>query len=667
MPQGNERRSPAPLISVVMPVYNRAAVLPMAIESVLAQSYKKFELIIVDDGSDDTTAEVIDDYQRLDCRVKNVRNQNNSRQHTIQWEPRNDALKIATGEFIAYLDSDNCWRSNFLDVMLQSFEDPTIQLAFCRSQNHYADQAQFLHVLSSDTREVVAVDHERYTIDFALGGLVGKPGLGWYIDTNEMMHRASVFAQTDGLWNVFHPRRDEINKSQSIVCPSRRHNDQDLAERIINAFGMHAVHTVHACLVEYYYAGAAREAVPSAECGGEFLGRPGMHELSQQLSMDGFFKEKGRPQYNFGVGEIRGDVSQHLISGFKDYAATGLGDEKLVGYGGTRLLTGALDRLAGEYARYGLESLNHQSVVPFDGGHNALYHAICVFRESIVKGIDSPEVAFQVPSYPYWAICAAAGVKPVALEAYDFDDYIAQLKYSVSASTCAIVINTPHNPTGTTASAKHVEEVNKLARRYDIGIIVDIAYQSFWTEPQLLGRFAAERTIICDSVSKSMGLPGLRLGFGVVPDSGLAQLLKAHKSAASLLPSALKVDFVDYLNNQRPALRQEVVNLVNGRRTRANRFFARSALPSRVKLLSSGEGMFELLSIDSRSPVERMSEDELVADVFQTWGILLTSGSQLFPSGFVRRDQRLLRLSFGAEENLEDGLGCLLAYLNDKA
>lgn len=666
MPQGNERKASTPLISVVMPVYNRAAVLPMAIESVLAQSYRQFELIIVDDGSNDATADVIDYYQRLDCRVKSFRNQNNSRQHAIQWEPRNDALKIAMGEFIAYLDSDNYWHSNFLDVMLKPFHDPAIQLAFCRSQNHYSDQAQFLHVLSSDTREVVAVDRERYTIDFALGSLDGMPGLDWYIDTNEMMHRASVFAHTDGLWNVFHPRRAEINKSQSIICPSRRHNDQDLAERIINAFGMHAVHIEHACLVEYYYAGAARESVQSVERVEEFLNRPGMHQLSQQLSMEGFFKEKGRPQYNFGVGEIRGDVTRHLISGFKDYAATGLGDEKLVGYGGTRLLTPALDRLASEYSRHGLESLDHQSVVPFDGGHNALYHAICVFRESTGEGVDHPEVAFQVPSYPYWAICAAAGVKPVALEAYDFDDYIAQLKRSVSASTSAIVINTPHNPTGTTASASHIDEINALARRYDIGIVVDVAYQAFWTEPQLLGRFAAERTIICDSVSKSMGLPGLRLGFGVVPNGGLAHLLKAHKSAASLLPSALKVDFVDYLNSQRPALRQEVINLVVGYRDRANSLFARSALPSHVKLLSSGAGLFELISIDPLSPIARMSEDELATDVFQTRGVLITSGSQLFPPAFVRRDQRLLRLSFGVEENLEDGLGCLLAYLNGK-
>lgn len=667
MPQGIERTAPMPLISVVMPVYNRAAVLPMAIESVLAQTYEPFELIIVDDGSDDATTDIIDRYQRLDHRVKSVRNQNNSRQHTIQWEPRNDALKIASGEFIAYLDSDNCWRDNFLEIMHRSFEDPEIQLAFCRSQNHYADEAQFLHVLSGDTREVVAVDHEQYTIDFALGGLDGIPGIDWYIDTNEMMHRASVFTRTGGLWNVCHPRRAEINKNQSIICPSRRHNDQDLAERIINTFGMRAVHTVHACLVEYYYAGAARVTAQGSERVGAFLNRPGMPELVQQLGMDGFFKQKGHPHYNFGVGEIRGDITRQLIAGFKDYFATGSGDEKLVGYGGTRLLTSALERLASDYVRHGLDGLDHQSVVPFDGGHNALYHAICVFRQSMGKGVENAEVAFQVPSYPYWAICAAAYVKPLALEAYDFDDYIAQLKRSVGASTCAVVINTPHNPSGTTVAASHVDEINALARRYDFGIVVDVAYQAFWTEPQLLGRFASERTIICDSVSKSMGLPGLRLGFGVACDGGLAQLLRAHKSAASLLPSALKVDYVDYLNNQRPTLRQEVVDLVHARRLRANRFFARSALPAQVKLLSSGQGMFELLSIDPRSPIARLSEDELVTDIFQTLGLLLTSGSQLFPPLFSRRNQRLLRLSFGAEDNLEDGLGCLLAYLNGKA
>ena len=105
------------LISIITPTYNREAFLPVAIESVLAQSYKEFELIIVDDGSTDNSRELINAYVDKDPRVKYLY-QENQRQSVA----RNYALSIAKGDFICFLDSDNYWPHDKLEKSLKAFE-----------------------------------------------------------------------------------------------------------------------------------------------------------------------------------------------------------------------------------------------------------------------------------------------------------------------------------------------------------------------------------------------------------------------------------------------------------------------------------------------------------------------------------------------------------------
>lgn len=105
------------LISIITPTYNREAFLPAAIESVLAQSYKEFELIIVDDGSTDNSRELINIYAEKDSRIKYLY-QENQRQSVA----RNYALSVAKGDFICFLDSDNYWPSDKLEKSIKAFE-----------------------------------------------------------------------------------------------------------------------------------------------------------------------------------------------------------------------------------------------------------------------------------------------------------------------------------------------------------------------------------------------------------------------------------------------------------------------------------------------------------------------------------------------------------------
>ncbi len=98
--------------SIVLPTYNRADVIGTAIDSVIAQSHADWELLIIDDGSKDATAEVVQPYL-ADPRISYVETPHNGVSSA-----RNRGLERARGEIVFYIDSDNWWKSNFLRTMI---------------------------------------------------------------------------------------------------------------------------------------------------------------------------------------------------------------------------------------------------------------------------------------------------------------------------------------------------------------------------------------------------------------------------------------------------------------------------------------------------------------------------------------------------------------------
>lgn len=108
-----------PSISVVIPTYNRADLLARAIESVLHQTYSDFELIVVDDGSTDSTREVVRAFVDRDPRVIYLHQQNSGGAAS----PKNNAFAHCKGEYIAYLDHDDEWLPEKLEKQLAFFGD----------------------------------------------------------------------------------------------------------------------------------------------------------------------------------------------------------------------------------------------------------------------------------------------------------------------------------------------------------------------------------------------------------------------------------------------------------------------------------------------------------------------------------------------------------------
>lgn len=106
------------LISIITPTYNRELFLSQMIESVLAQTHREWELIIVDDGSTDNSKELVQQYIDKDPRINYLQQENQG-----QSIARNKGLAVANGEFICFLDSDNYWPQDKLEKSVQAFKD----------------------------------------------------------------------------------------------------------------------------------------------------------------------------------------------------------------------------------------------------------------------------------------------------------------------------------------------------------------------------------------------------------------------------------------------------------------------------------------------------------------------------------------------------------------
>jgi glycosyltransferase involved in cell wall biosynthesis len=106
-----------PVVSIIIPTYNRGTLLARAVKSVLNQTYKKFELIIVDDASTDNTGEVVRSFN--DERIKYIRREKNGGEAAA----RNTGIETAVCEYIAYQDSDDEWLPEKLEKQIRVFEN----------------------------------------------------------------------------------------------------------------------------------------------------------------------------------------------------------------------------------------------------------------------------------------------------------------------------------------------------------------------------------------------------------------------------------------------------------------------------------------------------------------------------------------------------------------
>jgi glycosyltransferase involved in cell wall biosynthesis len=113
---------PDPFVSIILPVYNREAFVARAIDSALAQSYPHFELIVIDDGSTDGTARVLESFGE---RIRVI-----EQAHAGAYAARNRGLRHARGELIAFADSDDVWFPDRLESQVPLMARAEVGLVF---------------------------------------------------------------------------------------------------------------------------------------------------------------------------------------------------------------------------------------------------------------------------------------------------------------------------------------------------------------------------------------------------------------------------------------------------------------------------------------------------------------------------------------------------------
>ena len=113
-------------ISIVVPIYNVEKYVKKCIESLIKQTYKNIEIILVDDGSTDSSAEIIDEYANKDSRIIAIHQKNKGVSSA-----RNTGLKAARGEYIGFVDPDDYVDCQMYEVMVNKLQASLADLVVC--------------------------------------------------------------------------------------------------------------------------------------------------------------------------------------------------------------------------------------------------------------------------------------------------------------------------------------------------------------------------------------------------------------------------------------------------------------------------------------------------------------------------------------------------------
>jgi glycosyltransferase involved in cell wall biosynthesis len=183
-----------PFVSIILPTYNRAELLPRSVGSVLSQSFADWELIIWDDGSTDNTPEVVQSF--ADGRVTYLRDVN----HGVAFA-RNRVIAASRGEYVAFLDSDDEWKADKLTVQVDALQDhPEIDILFTDFLNLNESRNEEHRAFEQNSQAMSLLGAEQ--IDDGLvvirSGLLESLAVDNYIATDSVIMRRALLGRTGG-------------------------------------------------------------------------------------------------------------------------------------------------------------------------------------------------------------------------------------------------------------------------------------------------------------------------------------------------------------------------------------------------------------------------------------------------------------------------------------
>ena len=154
-------------ISIIVPIYNIEKYLPRCLESILAQTYKNIEVILVDDGSVDNSGMIADTYARNDQRIIVIHQVNKGVSAA-----RNAGLDLATGDYIGFVDGDDYIEPDMYEILMRIIDEQQVDIAHCGYQMVYPSRIDYYY----NTREKQKMNREEGVFELLKGRKI-EPGL----------------------------------------------------------------------------------------------------------------------------------------------------------------------------------------------------------------------------------------------------------------------------------------------------------------------------------------------------------------------------------------------------------------------------------------------------------------------------------------------------------
>ncbi|MEJ6476938.1 aminotransferase class I/II-fold pyridoxal phosphate-dependent enzyme [Pseudoalteromonas piscicida] len=295
-------------------------------------------------------------------------------------------------------------------------------------------------------------------------------------------------------------------------------------------------------------------------------------------------------------------------------------------------------------------ALGLDQIVTFSGAQEAIFALMAQLLQ------PQDEVLVFTPSYPSLAKLPhqfGAVVKTIPLQAdsqWQFD--VEKLKSETSAKTKLIIVNAPHNPTGAKLTDTEVEQIKLLAQECDAYILSDeVSAQSAGDARVDSGRFVDyAKSITLGVLSKSLGLPGLRVGWAICGTKALADLLLAGKSYLSICGSKVDDALATAALMHSETILKENAKIIARNEKAMHEFVGQYS--HKVSWVAPQGGVLSLLKIHSVTDPEYWSRQFAIA-----------SHTLLLPAKlFVMDSQYHFRLGTG-KQNFIEGLTRLESYL----
>ncbi|MFV0223719.1 glycosyltransferase family 2 protein [Empedobacter falsenii] len=183
-----------PLVSIIIPTYNRAELIGETLDSVLAQTYQNWECIVVDDGSTDHTSDVLDNYTKKDSRIS-------YHHRPKQYKPggngaRNYGFDLSKGEYINWFDSDDVMSTTYLIEVITKFEKS--DLAYVITKLGYMGNYNYLKESKFETNGLILHNYVSGKINILTNNIIFKT---FFLQQNYLRFNEDLKAAQE--WELF--------------------------------------------------------------------------------------------------------------------------------------------------------------------------------------------------------------------------------------------------------------------------------------------------------------------------------------------------------------------------------------------------------------------------------------------------------------------------------